>query len=203
PSIAPSPPPASAPATPPRLEASPAPTAPFETRPVETPSGLTATPTPGSTRPAGSGVTACQAANLIGLVGFQGATQALAGDLVLTNHGAAPCSLDGPPSVRLVDAKGQALAIKGVTAPDAGPSQGVLVQPGQSVYVRLFWRDWCGPKPAFPVDLQADWPDSGGSTSTLLASGDPRDQHPLEQTPVCNAAGSASTLTVSPFRATP
>lgn len=222
-------PPTSAPATPPRLEAPPAaaspgsqpishpvstraaraleappgtPTPPV-TRPAGQAIGRTATLTPDSTQLAVSGVKVCHAADLTGSVGFQGATQALAGNLTLTNRGTSPCSVEGPPEVQLIDAKGQALAVKDVTPPDAGPSQRVVIQPGQPAYVRLFWREWCGAEPSFPVQVRADWPDSGGWASTLLASGPPRDQHPLDQTPVCNVPGSVSTLSVYPFRATP
>jgi len=165
--------------------------------------GPNPTPAPNRAGLQASNVKTCQSADLNGSVGFQGATQALAGDLALTNHGASPCSLDGSPALHLVDAKGQALAIKEVTPPDAGPGSLVLVHPGQSAYVPLFWRDWCGSRPAVPLQVRASWPGSGGQVTAALFRGAPSDRHPLDLTPVCNAPSAGSTLSVYPFRSTP
>lgn len=166
-------------------------------------SGLTPTPTPNRARLQASGVDTCQAADLTSAIGFQGATQALAGDLTLTSHETAPCVLTGSAEVQLIDARGQMLAVKDIAPPDAGQPTPVVVQPGQSAYVRLFWRNWCGSQPALPLQAQVSWPGSGRRVTTTLFKGAPSDRHPLDLTPVCNAPGTDSALSVYPFRATP
>ena len=186
----------------PRVEAPPTAVAATVSR-SSAPPGSDPTSTPDLTRPQTPRVETCHATDLAALVGVQGATQALAGDLALTNQGKSPCSLEGYPDVQLVDAKGQALTVKDVAAPDAGPSQRVLLQPGQPVYVRIFWRNWCGTPPTYPLRVRASWTDSGAPASATLMSGDPREQRPLSQTPVCNAPSAGSTVSVYPFHSTP
>ncbi len=192
----------------PTREASPVATrilTPLATTPGPTATAMvqTASPTPASTKPITLPVQVCLATAVSGSIGVQGATQALAGDLVLTNRGQSACALDGRPKVGLVDANGKALAVSDVSPPDASPTPRLVLDPGQSAYLRLFWRNWCGPVPAFPLQVSATWPGAGTAVSAPLLSGAPSEKIPLHQAPVCNASNQGSTLSVYPFRPTP
>jgi hypothetical protein len=102
--------------------------------PITTPTLPTS---PGPTGPA------CLAENLSGKSRLMGSGVRAEGYLVLTNEGAAACSLEGWPTVRILDAGG--VPLRDVAAVQAdGPAQAVTVPPGGRARIRVVWTSWCG-----------------------------------------------------------
>lgn len=117
----------------------------------------------------------------------------LTGSIVVTNISGGICTVQGMPSVRVVDVHAAALAVSQVNAP--GPSPVVTLQPYQRAEVPVTWANFCQPAPAFPVSLEMSLPGPGTATALLLSPGGTR----YDTTPVCVAPGTPSTLTVGPF----
>jgi hypothetical protein len=98
-------------------------------------------------------IQACQAAELRGTVRLQGNQGHLFGSLEVINAGNQTCSLQGRPSLMIVDPHGTWLSIvEGSVAPwwtaQSRPKPKgwpvVTLQPGDSARLHVVWTSWCG-----------------------------------------------------------
>jgi hypothetical protein len=88
----------------------------------------------------------CTAVQLTATIFWQGATGSLAGPILLTNRGHAPCSLTGKPNVAL-RGDGQNLPVQRVSIGSSDlqmPVQHLVLIPGARADVQLQWLNWCG-----------------------------------------------------------
>lgn len=165
---------------------------------------VTATTTPAATSTATATPTAnattCTSSSLAATVGLQGATGNLAGAIIFTDEASTPCTLQGNPTVQIVDANGNPLPItQSNTNDSSGQPPGIVtLQPQQQASVFLFWSNFCqSPAPSGPYSFKVALPNDG--TMTIPASGSPGSS-PLTVTPPCGNSSSPSTLQVGPFR---
>ena len=164
--------------------------------------GACPTATPGAvTTPTPVAVAACQASDLKVSAVVQGATGNLAGSITFVNASSTPCTLQGRPDVKLVDATGQVLPVNEVAEPlsEAGLGSPVQVAPGQSARVFVIWLvNYCGPQPIPPIGMRVTLPGDQATMNVPLA--DARGT-PLAGTPRCDQPGSgSSTLAVGLFQ---
>jgi hypothetical protein len=144
---------------------------------------------------------ACVSAQIRAVGSMQGAAGSREGGISLTNFSDATCTLQGTPTITLLD-KNLEPIISGVTfsssppgwevdgspQPDGWPV--VTVRSGESVVVRIRWSNWCPngtPAPLWRLDIPG-----GGAVdiSNGLDGVAP---------PACNGPGQPSTVEVGPF----
>ena len=129
------------------------------TSPVSAPSAATSTApgsasvgaSTGATNLTGSAAPRCEGSALEASGGWQGATGSMAGQIWFKNVGPAACSLQGSPTVALLDTGDHAMAVQQHAFPlgDA-PSQQttpvVELAPGRdrAAVVLIQWINWCG-----------------------------------------------------------
>ncbi len=177
-------------------------------KPAVTATGPTASarpatsPTP-ATSPASSGpvLAACAAGQLRVDAELEGAMGSLDGRLVVSNYSSAPCTLQGRPTLTLLD--DQRHAVDGVDyertapywkvnrepTPNAWPV--VTLRPDGVARVRLRWSNWCGTSaPLWQLSVPA-----GQMTQVygMDAYG----------TPPCNGQDQPSTVEIGPFEPQP
>ena len=114
------------------------------------------TPTPFADR--------CLATDLRAKTGSSGETGVVHIDVVLTNVGTEPCTLNGAPlSVELVRADGSVLKTD-LIAPEPTTYEPVVLAPGVAGAARLtvYWENWCGTPPG-PLKLHIALAAGGGS----------------------------------------
>jgi hypothetical protein len=143
---------------------------------------------------------ACTAGELGARASWQGTTGVLRGTVVVTNRGAAPCSLlSGPgiqPRVQVLDAKGQVLAVR--MAPQGIHSmllRLVVVRPGGHVQASVRWSNWCQAYHGV-VKLRIAVP---GTRGTVVAPVLDAHGKPLGGAPRCNDRVTPSTIQLGPF----
>jgi hypothetical protein len=137
---------------------------------------------------------ACQAAELRGTVRLQGDQGHVVGSLEVVNAGNRTCSLQGQPSLMILDRKGTRLdvdegstgpwwTVQGRPEPKGWPV--VSLQPGESARLHVVWASWCGfAQPAvWRIRLRG-----AGS----LDFSDPKSQQP-------HCEGASSKVQVGPF----
>ena len=138
-----------------------------------------AAPAPSPTPPAAIG--ACTINELVvEFRGWNGATGSLVGSIAFANRSSLPCTLEGTPRVRLLNASGRALPVD-VRTLDVGrstrtvvlapgnarlPAPGVALRPGQASLL-LVWSNWCGEPPDLARIAIAP---GGGSEFTVAAT---------------------------------
>jgi hypothetical protein len=126
----------------------------------------------------------CRSAALEARLGLQGATGSLAGGVSLTNRAGEPCSLRGRVAVRFLDGSDPAGVDLTTFAPQQ-PEPGVSIpslralRRGESVFVRIWWSNWCG-EPS-PTKLGLRLP-SGDVIDLALGTGAPRCDAPARPT---------------------
>ena len=165
--------------------------------------GTGAVPPTGGGRPPTpppSGPTICTATDLQIGGSVQGAMGSREGMILLTNTAGAACTLEGRPTITLLDQDGQPIT-SGVTfAPseaqweaDAQPTPPgwpvVTVRPGAAAQVRLRWSNWC-PDGAAAPGWRIELPDGSSAAVSGLDDIGP---------PPCNGQGQPSTVEVGPF----
>jgi len=138
-----------------------------------------------------AGTLACTAGQLRASAGWEGATGSLAGAVTFTSRAAAPCSLAGYPTIRLVDRHGRPLRLAGDPRSGNQAPPAVLLRRGQAARVEFAWLNWCGPSPG-PVGVRVILP-RGGVLIPTVEPGTPRDL-----TPRCDAPASPSRLSAGP-----
>lgn len=124
------------------------------------------------------------------------------GSLTVTNLGAHPCALDGPP--RLVELRSGTSIVEPITyRADRGDGSNVpgavagpvLLEPGAKAGAYLWWSNWCGaPKPAV-TSLAVTLP-SGGAP---IAAGPTSPGPAFFGVPRCDVPSAASTFTAYAF----
>jgi len=157
---------------------------------------------PGATAPRSSpsGPTVCAARELRVTGSVQGAMGSREGLIHLTNIAARACTLEGTPTITLLDQDGRPITSGvtfGTSAPqwqaDAQPEPAgwpvVTMEPGAAAQVRLRWSNWC-PDGAAAPGWQIQLP--GGDSATVGGLGD-------IGPPPCNGQGQPSTIEVGPF----
>jgi hypothetical protein len=103
--------------------------------------------------PAGQpGVTAepCQASGLRVSGGRQGESGGAHGDIVITNTGAGACSLEGPPTVEILNPGSGPLVIWPLS--NSLPAGIFVLGPGQSASAAVYWSNWCQANPG-PLEI--------------------------------------------------
>ena len=127
--------------------------------------------------------------------GWQGATGALAGEILFTNQGSEPYTLEGRPQVQVLDATMGTLAAQQVAMPGSADVGPVVLQPGQQASLQVVWRNYCGPKLNGPLSLEVTLPGRGELVVPVLDVDGKPDSH----TPRCDVSAAASTLSVGVF----
>jgi hypothetical protein len=180
--------------------------------PAPAPTAITVAPTPGEQvipwipAPAGTmsidqgqptvppATPACTTGQLQASASWEGATGSLAGSVLFTNRGTAPCVLAGYPSIELVDRHGRALRLTG--DPPLGKSKAdpppVLLRSTSRAHVEFWWLNWCRQDPG-PIGVRVTLPRGG----VLAPNVDPNT--PRQLTPRCDTPGSPSRLSRGPF----
>ncbi|MFL5798751.1 MAG: DUF4232 domain-containing protein [Actinomycetota bacterium] len=169
------------------------------TAPTVGPTGPSGQPTPS----AGS-ISACTSAQLRAVGTFEGAAGSREGGVSLTNLSDGTCTLQGTPTITLLDQNLQPITI-GVTFSSSPPGWSVYasptpagwpvvtVHPGDSAFVRLRWSNWCPDGRAAPP-WRMDVPGGGAVDVNGLDAPGP---------PPCNGQGMPSTIEVGPFEPGP
>jgi hypothetical protein len=150
--------------------------------------------------PSVSAAVACTAAGLDATGSVEGAAGSREGRIDLTNHSGSPCTLEGSPTIRLLDpdlgtitagvafepaAPGWESA--GSPAPEGWPV--VTIGPNDAASIRFRWSNWCPdgrPAPSWEVEL----PDGGVIRVEGMEAALP---------PPCNGVDLPSTIEIGPF----
>lgn len=170
-------------------------TKPGRTTPVGMSSVIKSWPTPATTAttipPETTTTSKCSASQLSVHGGRQGGGGAggANGSIVLTNTSDRACILSGMPSVRLLTANGNALAIT-TRPPEGGASRAVVVTPSASALLIVDWSNWCGALPG-PLDVEIAL-----SGKTESVSGPFNGPPAYDYVPACNNATYSSSLSV-------
>lgn len=183
--------------------------------PTATP-GIVTFPAPTATLTIPAGTPPCQATELDGRAGWQGATGSMAGYLNLTNRSTKDCTLQGRSDVQLLDGQGNALAVsytrfcrpcaepmQNQTRPPAIATQTVAayfnqvvrLPPGESAAVMFVWSNWCKTKPD-SFKLKITLPNNQGQLTVPVLDSD---SMPTTSTPRCDASEAPSGFSVGPF----
>src|SRR5919197_374320 len=167
--------------------------------PANSPSGHPQSP---SVQPSSSAATtaACTAGQLRAVASTEGAAGSREGAVRLENLSDGACTLQGTPTITLLDQNSNPIT-SGVTfvpAPAGWQAQGspqppgwpvVTLQPGDSASVRIRWGNWCPDGRAVPL-WQMEIPGGGTVDVSGLDTAGP---------PLCNGQSMPSTVKVGPF----
>jgi hypothetical protein len=155
-----------------------------------------ATPTPPS---APASTPFCPSQALAASVQTEGATGSITFNLTLKNKSGEACALQGPPQVQMVDASGQALAVKSFLncfeckqpgndyLTPAPPTQTamiptataqaeqllnrrLLLKPGGQASTFMIWSNWCKDFPSGGVDLRLTLPEQKGEITVATGA---------------------------------
>lgn len=130
----------------------------------------------------------CQATQLSATGARQGGgLGSAAGTIVFTDTSTSPCTLQGVPSLQLLDATGRILATPSGGQPSISAAR---LSPGSSHTASLivYWFNWCGSAPG-PLTMRITL-SSGGGTILAPFNGPPA------YVPLCTQPGQPSTLQV-------
>jgi hypothetical protein len=170
--------------------------------PIHQPVG-TGTPPVSPTIPTTT-VSACTAAGLRATASMQGAAGSREGTIALTNGSGEACTLDGTPTITLLDENLNPITSGiafGRSSPgwevDASPTPPgwpvVTLQPGAAASVRILWSNWCPDGRATPT-WRIEVPGGGTVDVGGLDAAGP---------PPCNGPSQPSTIEVGPFEPGP
>jgi hypothetical protein len=171
-------------------------------RTVRTTPSAVATPSPSPSSPGSS--TACTAGQLRAVGTFEGAAGSREGAISLTNFSDVTCTLQGQPTITLLDHNLNPIT-SGVTfssAPagwqvNASPTPPgwpvVTLAPGKAASVRIRWGNWCPDGRSAPL-WQIGMPGSGTVDVNGFDAASP---------PPCNGQGQPSTIEIGPFEPAP
>jgi hypothetical protein len=168
-------------------------------------SNVATQPPSGGPTQSGSNASACTSAQLRAVGSMQGAAGSREGGVGLTNFSGETCTLQGTPTITLLDQNLQPIT-SGVAfsssppgwAANASPQPAgwpvVTVKASDSASIRIRWGDWCPQGRAAPL-WRIDIP-GGGSVDVVNG---------MDQLgpPPCNGAGRPSTIEVGPFEPGP
>lgn len=180
---------------------SPKPIPPASTRTGErTPSA----PTPASSSTSPASLTACTSGQLRAVGTFEGAAGSREGAISLTNFSDVTCTLQGQPTITLLDQNlkpilsgvvfSAAPAGWEVNASPAPPGWPVVtLAPGDAASVRIRWGNWCPDGRSAPL-WRIGIPGSGSVDVNGFDAAAP---------PSCNGQGQPSTVEIGPFEPAP
>ncbi len=158
-------------------------------------------PSPSPTQALPSGTSSCTMAHSLFEVGWDGATDSMAGDLVITSLGSSACVVSGGPEVEL-RAGGTTIDVavttyRGLHADGSQDAPPVVLEPGAQAHSSVLWSNYCG-DPLGQVLVFVTLP---GTTQPVQASfaGAGEDG---SLTPRCDVPGAPSHLGVFPFAPT-
>jgi len=147
----------------------------------------------------------CDASDLDVVAGV-GTDRALLGNVIFTNQSANTCTLEGFPSIQILDANGAALTVMqlNILSPagrNPPPISVVTLQPTQQASAFIGWANFCQqPLPLAPfsqrITLSGD-----GSLTTPLTAGPEGSTTLISAPPACENATLPSTLEVTPVQA--
>ncbi|HLH72275.1 MAG TPA: DUF4232 domain-containing protein [Chloroflexota bacterium] len=140
---------------------------------------------------------ACTAGSLIANAPVQGATQALVGSVIFTNVSTSGCTLQGVPTIQILDATGAVLAVSQTNLPPGpgGTTGPITLRSLQLASVFIHWDNFCqSPMPPSPFSLKVTLPGDGSLTVLLISPGT------IPPTPPCASPSSPSILSVGPFQ---
>ena len=132
---------------------------------------------------------ACTADQLAGEISaWEGAAGSRIAWVVVTNGGAEPCVLTGPPAAVLVDGSGTILV---ASSGEVGGAPDVELLAGDDAQLLVAIENWCNDPPRPPVSIGLTLP--GGAQ--LVA---PPADGVLFDPPPCNGPGQPATISVQP-----
>lgn len=141
----------------------------------------------------------CAAGDLAASASVQGATQNLAGSIIITNQSSAACTVQGIPAVQVLAANGAPLQVRQLNALPSPAAPAVALQPQQQASAFVSWSNFCqSPVPPGPYSLKIAM-QFGGSLTVPLTG--PPESSPLNITPPCGAPFAPSIIQVGPFQA--
>jgi hypothetical protein len=164
------------------------------------PRGLVGTPTPSSSQPSPTlpAITSCTSSQLQAAASLQGAAGSREGSIDLTNMSSNPCTLEGRPTISLLENNRPITSgLTFVASPpqwqvDATPKPPgwpvVTLTSGEAASIRIRWGNWCPQGRAAP-QWQVDVGGGPVDVSGMDAPG----------APPCNGPGQPSTIEVGPF----
>jgi Domain of unknown function (DUF4232) len=138
----------------------------------------------------------CAAIDLVGSVGFAGATGFAVGPLMFRNRSASACRLGGRPRVRLFVNGAVANPTQyPLTTRDSSSRPVRVLRPGRSAGVRLWWSNYCGRRDRVRVVVRVRL--TSGARVRV------KDSDPKETLPGCPVGRGKSGLGVGIFRPDP
>jgi hypothetical protein len=187
-------------AAPPQPADSGQPTAPSPGPGHPTPSPASSTGSAVQPTPSAAAISACTSARLRAVATMEGAAGSREGGVVLTNLSDGTCTLQGTPTITLLDQNLQPIT-SGITFSSSPPGWSVNGSPepagwplvtirrGDSAFVRIRWGNWCPDGRAAPL-WRMDIPGGGAVDVNGMDAVSP---------PPCNGPGMPSTIEVGPF----
>jgi hypothetical protein len=167
-----------------------------------TPIAPSVSPTPRATSPSSSpttpGVTACTSSQLRATGSMEGAMGSREGAATVTNDSDATCTLEGSPTIALLDQDGNPITVQFDSAspwweanalPEPPGWPVVRLRNGDSAMVRIRWSNWCPQGAPAPI-WQMAIPGGGAIEIGGFDALDP---------PPCNGPDRPSTVEVGPF----
>jgi hypothetical protein len=168
--------------------------------PVQQPAGVPTTSSAPRTQTAPT-ISACMSAQLRAVGSMGGAAGSREGSIGLTNFSDATCTLQGTPSITLLDQNLKLITsdvafssappgwrVNGSPRPAGWPV--VSLRPGDSASVRIRWSNWCPDGRTAPL-WRLDIP--GGGTVDIVNGMD------AVSPPPCNGSGQPSTIEEGPL----
>ena len=144
----------------------------------------------------GATVRPCAGVDLVGSVGFAGATSFAVGPLMFRNRSASACRPGGRPRVRIfVNGVLANPAQYPLTNQESGSRPVSVLRPGRSAGVRLWWSNYCGRRDPRRVVVRVQL--TSGARLRV------KDSDPKEVLPGCPAGRGKSGLGVGIFRHDP
>ncbi len=150
--------------------------------------------------PSAPAITACTSAQLRAVATMEGAAGSREGGIGLTNLSDGTCTLQGTPTITLLDQNLQPIttgvsfsssppgwSVNGSPEPAGWPV--VTIHPGDSAFVRIRWSNWCPDGRAAPL-WRMDIPGGGAVDVNGMDAVSP---------PPCNGPGQPSTIEEGPF----
>ncbi len=136
------------------------------------------------------GLPSCQAHDLAADAFWQGATGSMYGGVTFSARTSAACLMRDTLQIQPLGTHGSPLPIRIIhLTRNSAPS--VVVEPGQRAAISLFWSNYCGPPPSYPLRVRITLPGGNGQLSVPVRNGG---------VPRCDAPSYQSTLREGPVQ---
>lgn len=124
---------------------------------------------------------------------WQSVAGPVTGEIILTNFGNEPCTIQGRLQIQIRDESGRSLNLWDTNQQNYEMAPVIELQPDNSVFATIVWKNWCGSPPGGNLRFRISLPGYRGAQ--VIQMQDPNGR-PLDDTPPCEDDSKLSYISI-------